>query len=447
MTFRKLLIYGNLAGLLLIAITTVAAITALRIASAGTGELASEFAAELTLVQQLRVRSEEVVVASRGYLLTGEGRYRARFDNATSQLESDLATLRTRRLDGRNAVDTDAVEQAAIAYTVAAKRAGDERSTMGTASAIVPYFDATLQPLRDRLENAVETFVTHERARFDASLGEARAEARDAQIVLVAGAILANAIWIALAIFVSRKLSLQFEEVKAAQEVAKSAAAAREEVLAVVSHDLRNPLQAIVMGVALMNDTVHDERGRRHLHTVGNAAERMRHMLDELIEVARIDGHSLVLKRETCKAKQLVDETLELFQTRAVEHEIALRSEASDAPLLCDRERMLEILSNLVGNAFKFAPPGGEIIVKAEPTAHQIRFVVSDTGPGVEPDQVPHLFERFWQGRKARDGLGLGLYICKQLVEAHHGVIGVDSHLGEGTKVWFTVPRLQTAAL
>ena len=440
MTFRKLLVGGNLAALLLIVITAATAIVGLHVASTGTGTLAKEFAENLKLVQQLRDRSEEIVVASRGYLLTGEPQFRSRFETAQAALETDLAVLRGRRLDPTRAMDAAAVERASRAYTVASKHAGDERSTMDDPTALVPYFDATLQPLREHLETTVNAFVSHERSHFDASLEGARAQTRDAQIVLVVAALLAIGIGLALARFVSRRVTAQFDEMKLAQDAARAAAEAREEVLAVVSHDLRNPLQAIVMGVGLIGETVNDDRTQRQIRTVGRAAERMQHMIDELLEIARIDARAIVLRPEPCDAKQLVDETLDLFQTRAAEHSIALRAEGVDTRVVCDRERVLEVLSNLVGNAFKFTPRGGAIVVKAEPREREVRFEVSDTGSGVAPEQVPHLFERFWQGRKTRDGLGLGLYICKQLVEAHHGAIGVDSQVGEGTAVWFTVP-------
>ena len=104
---------------------------------------------------------------------------------------------------------------------------------------------------------------------------------------------------------------------------------------------------------------------------------------------------------------------------------------------------MLEILSNLLGNALKFSPNDTHIAARAEPSGDAMRFSVADGGPGIAADQIPHLFDRFWQGdrRKRRDGLGLGLYICKRLVEAHHGAIGCDSTPGAGTTFWFTLPR------
>ena len=102
---------------------------------------------------------------------------------------------------------------------------------------------------------------------------------------------------------------------------------------------------------------------------------------------------------------------------------------------------MVQVLSNLIANALKFTPRGGRIAVTGRRDGPRVRFEVADTGPGIAEDQIARLFERYWKGRSSpRGGLGLGLYICKQLVAAHGGDIGVRSRLGDGSTFWFTLP-------
>ena len=111
-----------------------------------------------------------------------------------------------------------------------------------------------------------------------------------------------------------------------------------------------------------------------------------------------------------------------------------------------DTARLLQVLSNLVGNAIKFTPRGGVITVRIEPLGDEVRFAVRDTGPGIAPDQVPHIFGRFWQAnRKDRRGIGLGLAIAKGIVEVHGGRIWVESTLGAGSTFYFTIPVAQAS--
>jgi signal transduction histidine kinase len=136
-----------------------------------------------------------------------------------------------------------------------------------------------------------------------------------------------------------------------------------------------------------------------------------------------------------------------LFHARAAEAGVELTATgAPGAEVTADRERVVQVLSNLIANALRFTPRGGRIAMTAEHDGPRVRFEVSDTGPGIAEDQIPRLFERYWQGRSPHRGsLGLGLYICKQLVAAHGGDIGVRSRLGDGSTFWFTVPAVGAA--
>ena len=331
----------------------------------------------------------------------------------------------------------------ALGYTAAASNVVGARSAMRHPAEIVPVFDRMLVPRHAELEATITALTQQRRLLFEGELREAGWVGARAEIILVMSSLLAIACGLAWSVLVSRRLARQFRDVVDATAAAERSAKAREEMLAVVSHDLRNPLQAIAMSATLVDETTRGGPAASYVQTIHHAAERMRHMIDELLEVSRIDNDQIELHREPLTSGELLDEAVEMFRETAKARDIELTLEAPPIQVLADRERVVEILSNLLGNALKFSPSDTRIAARAEQRGDVMRFSIVDTGPGVSAEQLPHLFDRFWQGdrKKRRDGLGLGLYICKRLVEAHHGVIGCDSHPGAGSTFWFTLPR------
>ncbi len=437
---RRHLLVGWIVSLTLVVGIAVTAIFALRITAAGEGVLARDLSEDLISVQRLRLEAERVIGTTRAYLLTGESTYEARLETLHHDFEAQLLVLIDDSKDPEGSSDAAAVERAARAYTLAAQTVAEARSASGDPRAIVASFEATLQPKRADLESSVTTFVKHRRAMFDESIARVQRRAGTAQLVLIAAALIAIALGVVLAVAVIRTVTAQFRRVEVAQTAAESASAARQELLAIVSHDLRNPLGAIILGTSALEESCAGI-AHRQVQIVHNAATRMQHMIDQLLEAARLDAGNVVLQAEPCDARRLVEDTVELFQARAHAQHVELRTMAHEARLVGDRERLLEVLSNLIANALKFTPPGGRIVVCGERRDRDVHFAVADTGPGIAREQLPHLFERYWQGERHRhNGLGLGLYICKRLVDAHRGTIGVDSTLGTGTTFWFDVP-------
>jgi signal transduction histidine kinase len=195
------------------------------------------------------------------------------------------------------------------------------------------------------------------------------------------------------------------------------------------------------MGTSLLEETVEVAHVRKHIAAIGNAARHMRHLIDDLIDVARLESGKIELQVAPCNIAEVLGATVSLFQLRAKEARIDLVAEpCSNLTAVADRARVLQVLSNLVANALKFTPAGGRITLSAQACDGYIRIGVRDTGSGIADDQLPHLFERHWQGRNKRGGLGLGLYICKQLVEAHGGSIDVETRATQGSIFSFTVP-------
>lgn len=229
---------------------------------------------------------------------------------------------------------------------------------------------------------------------------------------------------------------------------AREAAEAREEVLKIVSHDLRNPLSTIGMAAEMILESNDGAAQARGVGIIRRTSDRMNRMVQDLLDVAKLETGRLAIEVENTDVATLVEEATETLGPLAEEKGLTLDVVlAPDIAGICvDRGRILQVLSNLVGNAIKFTPAGGRITLHVRPEGGTVRFAVLDTGPGIPPEQMQRIFGRFWQAKASdRRGLGLGLTIAKSIVEAHGGRIGADSQLGEGTEFWFTVPTAYAA--
>jgi len=247
---------------------------------------------------------------------------------------------------------------------------------------------------------------------------------------------------VSLAEELARRTALAVDNLYLYQD-ARQAVRARDEVLAVVSHDLRNLLNPLAMSAARMLAAAPPE-GRRPLEAMRRSVDQMDRLIRDLLDVARLDEGRLVLERERLAPGALIEEVVESHRPLA-DHK-SLRLEAEVAPEIpevdADRDRLLRVLANLVANALKFTPAGGRIVVGAERFAagREVRFYVADTGPGIAEEDLPHLFVPFWQAApQSKGGSGLGLSIAKRIVEAHGGSVWVDSPPGEGSVFSFTL--------
>ena len=238
---------------------------------------------------------------------------------------------------------------------------------------------------------------------------------------------------------------------RAARSEAEAAVATREELLAVVSHDLRNPLGAIVTSASLLQTPIDGNLGER-VHklaqTILRSADQMDRLIADLLDLAQIRAGKLAVEQKPQDVAGLIRDCVEMLRPLAVKKDLKLDGMTSAGlRVRCDHARVLQILSNLVGNAIKFTPEGGSIFIEAQGTGHEARFSVRDTGQGISAEELPRIFDRFWQAQRInRAGIGLGLSIGKGLVEAHGGRLWVESKLGAGTTFFFTLPLADQAA-
>lgn len=252
---------------------------------------------------------------------------------------------------------------------------------------------------------------------------------------------------LSLAADLARRAAIVVEHARLFHE-AEQATRARDDVLAVVAHDLRNPLNTVTMAVSLMLETTPVERvqERRQVEIVRRAADRMNRMIQDLLDVKRMESGRLTMDARPESPAVLVNDTVDMLRPLATGSTIRLEADVPDLlPMVfADSARIQQVLSNLVGNAVKFTPRGGLVTVGAEQMDSEVRFCVIDTGPGIPAEQLPHIFGRFWQARTSdRRGIGLGLAIAKGIVEGHNGRIWVESHVGLGSTFYFTLPAVE----
>jgi signal transduction histidine kinase len=227
---------------------------------------------------------------------------------------------------------------------------------------------------------------------------------------------------------------------------AKALTRSREELLAIVAHDLRSPLTALTTSTALIRRAMHTtgpEQLQKRLSSIERSAQRMNHLIQDLLDLARFQAGTLVLRQEQHTAQELLQEAHDSHAVLASEKALRLRVEPvpAETQVRCDRDRLLQVFSNLVSNAIKFTPEGGQIVLAASPHPEGVVFSVQDTGPGIASEHLPRLFHRYFQVDPAnRNGLGLGLSIVKAIVEAHGGTLSVESAPGQGSVFRFALP-------
>jgi len=261
----------------------------------------------------------------------------------------------------------------------------------------------------------------------------------------------------------------QIERTRARVAEAQAASAARENVLRIVAHDLRNPLGTLLMSADMLGEpSISDSQRAKFAGIVKKSGANMNRLIQDLLNVARMEQGKLAVEPQPVAPEVLIANAIEAMRPLAAEKSLTLVADlrerrASDSlaesadlaeqsagadrisagvgQLNADVVRIGQVFSNLIGNAIKFTPAGGTITLRADAADGKVWFSVTDTGPGMTPEQLDKVFEGFWQA-KASDsrGIGLGLTIAKGIVEAHHGTIGVSSEVGVGTRFWFGLP-------
>lgn len=231
--------------------------------------------------------------------------------------------------------------------------------------------------------------------------------------------------------------------IRKAEREALEATVAREEMMAIVSHDLRNPLTSILIQSQTMKrmlqhgTTTRDEIDHR-MDRIIHACKRMNRLIADILDTAGFENGQVKLNKTNFSIQSLVNDVFKEFEEIASENEILLIPFIDkDFEIHADRERISQVFHNLISNSIKYTPAGGKIVVSASLEDSRPLIKVADTGKGIPPEYLPHIFNRYWQGQDKKGGIGLGLSIVKGIIDSHHGEITAESTLNQGTTISF----------
>ena len=389
-----------------------------------------------SLADQLARRADVVWSLGGAYADSGDPALLDRWDDESRAFASALHEF-DEEADGRAAVS-----RSALAFVTADRTLRTLAREAGTATAIRTRFDTDLHPLRTQLERDLDDFDHRGAASFKAAYLAAEHERRHVTEMMYAGLAMLVAASLGVAWYFTRQLSGAFRKEAAATDAARQAIGARDELMGVVAHDLRNPLAAITLKAALLRQQAGSDDVRRQAESIETIALRMDYLIQTMLDVTTVEARRFSIQPAPCRAEGLLRDIEEMFDRVAESKQIRLGWKVTPPQLVvrADRERILQVLTNLVGNALKFTPSGGEVTITVEELGSLARFAVADSGSGIATQDLPKVFDRFWRkGSTSQRGTGLGLFIAKAITEAHGGRIWVESELGRGARFYFTL--------
>lgn len=434
--------------LALIAATGAVALAAIDGVVSREDQAAFDLAEALSRAERLRYHAEFMVAASRGFLLTRHPVFEQRFQEARRRFREEAAALR-RQCPPAGAALFESMRAAGETYASLAAEAARRQTTGDAAPRLLAYFERVVSPSRELFRVKIDDFTREMRATFQQASDHLRADVRRSGWVIGLVTGVALAIGVALGWAVTAKLLDQFRIVQAAEASAHREADARAEMIAIASHDLRAPLNVILASNRfLLKDLAPDGGATRRLaEASGRAATSMLRLIEDVLESSRLDSGTLTLRPEDCSAVTIAREAAGVAEAAAAPKGIrlVLRVPPNDVPIEADRDRLVRVLTNLLVNAVKFSPEGSTVTLAVEADDQTIRVAISDQGPGIPPDHLPRIFERHWQARRLGEGLGLGLYIAKTIVELHGGSLTVSSRPAEGSTFTVMLPRRSPA--
>ncbi len=441
---------GYAAAALTGAVVAIVALVSFHSVERGKDEIAAEYARDLIKVVRAREAFKDAAAASRAYLLTGEDRYLNQYEASRREFERRERQLRASDASRRRDALLDEAVGACSAYENEFAQAVEKDVASQPRKSVIAYFDRTLNPIRDRAVRGYDRLLFYEEQTFVDALEESHAAARRGRLTIIIATTVGLGICFLVAVFLTGQVTRLFRVQQAALKKAEEATLGRDELVAVVSHDLRNPLNGILLQTTTWEEM---ETGRRSLQLadesmarIARAARGIQNITEILLDAASLRAGKMLARPGVCEVDSLLQEIREAFEPLAREKPVRfqLRSDKNMPGLWADRNRALQVLWNLLSNALRHTPEGGQIILRVERQTRMVRFSIADTGTGIPQDKLPRLFDRYWQGgvprRPRGEGLGLGLYIARGLVENMGGQIGVISEVDHGTTFWFTLP-------
>lgn len=428
------------------AITAVVVITAATLARDASNVLERTlvvYADDLMHASQAQVAAERMVAVGRGYLLTQEPDLLSRTKDAEEELDVALEALDRRNMQPAEVGLLREVQLSAKEYRRLLDSTFESAPNIEDRQGLANALRERLLPAREALGIKLGNLVAHkQRLQLAARQRAAGMATRSVRVTIGFGA-LALVLSGLLAGLFTKRLVETSEKERASTQRATRALRAKDELLGIVAHDLRSPLTAIALRASSLGRGGLDEEARRSAKAIESICSRMAYLIESLLDAASIEAGRLPVTPRRFLLDTIVKSLIETFGPAATEKTIRLKCAVTppDLAVWADRERLFQVLSNLIGNALKFTPERGAVSISARKENGGVRFEVSDTGVGIATDNVPRVFERFWKSdaRSAR-GAGLGLYVAKGIVEAHGGKIWVDTTPGMGSSFQFDLP-------
>jgi signal transduction histidine kinase len=235
----------------------------------------------------------------------------------------------------------------------------------------------------------------------------------------------------------------------ASNDAYRQAMSARDDMMAIVAHDLKNPLNSMLLRSHVMLEQVAECGGaagvvRRNLELLQRTARQMNQLIGDLTDTAKIHAGRLHLEQQECTLQQTVEPAIERMKLLSQEKRVEFAAHVP--PDICglsvDQPRITQVLDNLLGNALKFTPAGGKITLHVSILENEVQFSVTDNGPGIPDEALSRIFEPYWQVHETRTGMGLGLFIAKTIIQGHGGRIWAKSSVGRGATFYFTLPLI-----
>ncbi len=312
------------------------------------------------------------------------------------------------------------------------------------------FYHSKTVPMRTHINEALDEIVQLHNAELDRARAQARDAALGAEVQIPRGMVwftgLVAILFLGVALLVVRMVNerkRQVAERNRLYEEARKAVLARDEVLAAVSYDLREPLNNITQAAESILASPEASSAHESAELIKSSVTISEGLLKDILDQSTADMRSITLRLDQLGINEILDDARQMLQPLANQRDVRLQFDSVNPPVLAffDRERVLRVLSNLVGNAIKFSPKHNKVVVKVRSDQQFVYVSVADSGPGIPEKQIPGIFDHFWQARKTADqGAGVGLAIVKTIVEAHGGTVRVDSHSGGSTFI-FSLPR------
>lgn len=407
-------------------------------------------AQEFRLAQELRIYMKQQQATMPVYVLTGDAELLKQNDHASETFKGTLEQLYKIVEDPTVHRILDEIRDQHERLTQLRLPGIKMRQAGASAAQVNEYFSKVPAVEAAKLVDAIQNLANHAEIAFETAKTENLKTSKKAIKILG----VATSIAVFLFIMVGALL-IQFIRQKQAFDLSQEQllrkemqlSKARKEAVEVVAHDLKNPLASIVMSteMALSQDELKltPDEFKMSLEITLRSARSMLRMIEELLDNTKIESGSLVMKKSRCDATVLLHESLQQVESIAESRGIQLQlSCPRQLPMMSlDAARIEQVLSNFLGNALKFTPAGGTVVLSASVQRDGVKVSVTDSGPGMTKEQAAHVFERYWQAREtANQGTGLGLSIAQAIVHAHNGKIWVESSPGKGSEFSFLLP-------